>query len=141
MVTLNNGRAVQPLGVRLVGIFLALSTLMLAATTITLLSPGTPVDIIWSVKPEEYAQLLQRRIMAGVGFLALGIVMAVAATGWWRSRRWAWWTVQGILVLNMLGDVARAATGDLWAGVFGVVLALALLAYVRSAPVRAVMWR
>lgn len=131
----------QTLGVRLVGVFLVLSTSVLAATVITLFFPGTAVDGIWAVKPEEYERLLQHRMLAGAGFLVLGIMMAIAAAGWWRSRRWAWWLVQGILVVNILGDVVRAAGGEVWEGLMGVVLVLALLAYVRSAGVRTVVRR
>ncbi|MBX2982539.1 MAG: hypothetical protein KF843_07705 [Flavobacteriales bacterium] len=131
----------QTLGVRLVGVFLVLSTSVLAATVITLFFPGTAVDGIWAVKPEEYIRLLQHRMMAGAGFLVLVIMMAIAAAGWWRSRRWAWWLVQGILVVNILGDVVRAAGGEVWEGLMGVVLVLALLAYVRSAGVRTVVRR
>ncbi len=131
----------QTLGVRLVGVFLVLSTSVLAATVITLFFPGTAVDGIWAVKPEEYERLLQHRMLAGAGFLVLGIMMAIAAAGWWRSRRWAWWLVQGILVVNILGDVVRAAGGEVREGLMGVVLVLALLAYVRSAGVRTVVRR
>lgn len=141
MSTIQHVPMKQALGVRLVGVFLALSTAMLVATVITLLFPGTAVDGIWAVKPEEYARLLQHRWLAGTGFLMLGIVMALAAAGWWRSRRWAWWLVQGILAANMLGDVGRAAGGEVWEGLMGVVLVLALLAYVRSTGVRAVFQR
>lgn len=80
-------------------------------------------------------------MLAGAGFLVLGIMMAIAAAGWWRSRRWAWWLVQGILVVNILGDVVRAAGGEVREGLMGVVLVLALLAYVRSAGVRTVVRR
>lgn len=131
----------QTLGVRLVGVFLVLSTSVLAATVITLFFPGTAADGIWAVKPEEYVRLLQHRMLAGAGFLVLGIMMAIAAAGWWRSRRWAWWLVQGILVVNILGDVVRAAGGEVREGLMGVVLVLALLAYVRSAGVRTVVRR
>lgn len=73
----------QPIGLTLIGIFLTLSTAILAASTITLLLPGTWLDTIWAVKREAYAGMLLYRFWAGAGFFILGLVMACATVGWW----------------------------------------------------------
>ncbi|MBK9076610.1 MAG: hypothetical protein IPL77_16860 [Flavobacteriales bacterium] len=126
----------KPLGVTLLGVFLLLSTCILVAVTITLLFPGTAVDRIWDFKRSEYEQLLRYTPWTGMGFLLLGIVMAFAAYGWFKARRWAWWLVQGIFMANMLGDVGRLFQGDVAGGLVGVVVVAALLLYVRSKGVR-----
>lgn len=40
------------IGIRLLGIFLLLSTGILVASAVTLLWPGTGIDGIWAMKPE-----------------------------------------------------------------------------------------
>ncbi|MBK7554901.1 MAG: hypothetical protein IPO17_06775 [Flavobacteriales bacterium] len=126
----------KPLGVTLLGVFLVLSTCILAATTVTFLFPGTVVDHIWDFKRTEYEQMLPYRLWAGTGFLLLGVIMALAAYGWFKARRWAWWLVQGIFLANGLGDVGRALSGDVVGGLVGVLIVSALLVYVRSKGVR-----
>ena len=96
------------------------------------------VDRMWDFKRSEYVALLQLVPWTGIGFLVLGVVMGIAAYGWWKSRRWSWWLVQGIFVANGLGDVGRAVSGDVLGGLVGVVIVAALLVYVRSKGVRAV---
>ena len=118
--------------------FLIMATCMLVASAFTLLFPGTFVDRIWDIKRSEYEQLLRSAPWSGVGFLVLGIVMAMAAYGWFNVRRWAWWLVQGIFMVNMLGDVGRAISGDVVGGLVGVALVSALLVYVRGEGVSAV---
>ncbi len=126
----------KPIGVALLGVFLLLSTCILVAATVTLLFPGTAVDRIWDFKRSEYEMMLPYRLWAGAGFLVLGVLMAFAAYGWFKARRWAWWLVQGIFMANMLGDVGRMFQGDVAGGLVGVVVVAALLLYVRSKGVR-----
>ncbi len=118
--------------------FLIIATCVLAASTFTLLFPGTFVDRIWDIKRSEYEQLLRYTPWTGMGFLLLGIVMAFAAYGWHKRRRWAWWLTQGIFMANAAGDVGRIFQGDVVGGLVGVVIVSALLVYVRSKAVRAV---
>ena len=128
----------KPIGVSLLGVFLIMATCMLVASAFTLLFPGTFVDRIWDIKRSEYEQLLRSAPWSGVGFLVLGIVMAMAAYGWFKARRWAWWLVQGIFLANGLGDVVRVVSGDVGGGLVGVGIVAALLAYVRGKGVRTV---
>ena len=135
---MNRSAMKRPLGVTLLGVFLIVSTCILAATTITLFHPGTFVDRIWDFKRGEYDELLQLVPWSGIGFLVLGVVMAFAAYGWFKARRWGWWLVQGIFLANALGDVGRMFQGDVVGGLTGVVIVAALIMYVRSKGVRAV---
>ncbi|MEO8587796.1 MAG: hypothetical protein ABI432_00355 [Flavobacteriales bacterium] len=126
----------KPLGVTILGVFLIASTGILVATTTTLLHPGTVVDRIWDFKRSEYEQLLRYAPWSGIGFLALGVLLAFAAYGWFKARRWAWWLVQGIFVANALGDVGRIFSGDVLGGLVGVIIVALLIVYVRSTGVR-----
>lgn len=118
------------------GVFLVLSTAMLAAATITLLHPGTVVDRIWDFKRHEYERMLPFRRVAGLGFLVLGVLMGCAAYGWFAVRRWAWWLAQGLLAVDLLGDGVRLFNGEVAEGFFGIAMVTLLLVYVRSKGVR-----
>lgn len=125
------------IGTRLLGVFLMLSTGILVASAITLLQPGTWLDGIWAVKPEAYAAMLPYRCWAGSGFLLFAVVMASAAYGWWRGRRWAWRLVLVIFALNACSDAARMFRGEVIEGAIGLIIVGMLLLYVRSGKVRA----
>lgn len=125
-----------PLGIRLLGIFLLLSTGILVASAITLLWPGTWLDGIWAMKPEAYTTMLPYRYGAGLGFLFFAVVMAIAAYGWGQRKRWSWRLVLVIFTLNAASDAVRLFRGEVMEGATGVVLVGLLFLYVRSARVR-----
>lgn len=130
-------RTPRPVGITLLGFFLILATGILFASAVTLLAPGTALDAIWAVKPGAYEDMLPHRMAAGTGFLAFGLVMAMAAWGWWGRRRWAWMLVLVIFMLNGASDLVRLMRGEVFEGAFGVIMVALLIAYVRSARVRA----
>lgn len=81
--------------------------------------------------------MLPYRYWAGAGFLLFAVVMAFAAFGWRRRKRWAWRLVLVIFALNAAGDAARLFRGELMEGATGVVLVGLLFVFVRSTGVRA----
>lgn len=60
---------------------------------------------MWAFKETEYQQLLSVRFLAGGGFAALSVVLAVTAVGWFQYRRWAWFLSSTILAANLVSDV------------------------------------
>lgn len=131
-----SGHPRPALGIRLIGVFLMLSTGILLASAATLLMPGTWLDGIWAVKPQAYAAMLPYRFSVGAGFGAFALVMAAAAWGWWHRRRWAWRLVLVIFALNAASDATRLFRGEVMEGAFGLVMVGLLFLYVRSARVR-----
>jgi hypothetical protein len=61
-------RALTPL---VTGTFFAVATAITAVVGISLLWPGSALDAMWRIKPEEHEQLLRAGNLAAVGFLAL----------------------------------------------------------------------
>ena len=75
----------------------------------------------------------------GGSILLLGAVClacALAAVGLWRSARWGHRLAVGILVVNLLGDVANTVLGTERRAVFGIPVVLAILAFLWSGRVR-----
>lgn len=73
-----------------------------------LLSPGSPLDALWSLNPHAHQ-----------GFTAIGawsvLLMAVvcfactaAAVGLWHCKRWGLWIALAVLSINLAGDSANA---------------------------------
>ena len=108
---------------------------LLAGTT--LVFPGTILDRAWRLNPVAYAQLAPLGAPVGIAFLLLAVVLAVAATGWWRRRRWGWVLAVVIISIQVLGDFMNLLRGDVLRGAVGVVIAGALLFYMTRPRVRA----
>jgi len=107
----------------------------LAGTTLVL--PATILDRAWRLNPVAYAQLAPLGTPVGIAFLLLALVLAVAATGWWRRRRWGWILAVVIIAIQLLGDLLNLLRGDVLRGAAGVLIASALLFYMTRPRVRA----
>ena len=64
-----------------VGFFFAIATGITAVTGISLLLPGSFLDAMWRIKPEEHQQLLSAGVPASVGFFGLSVIMAITSIG------------------------------------------------------------
>ena len=106
----------------------------------TLAFPGTTLDRVWRLNPAAYAQLAPLGAPVGIVFFLLALVLTVAATGWWRRRRWGWVLAVIIISIQLFGDFVNLLRGDLLRGAAGVVLAGALLLYMTRPRVRAAFW-
>jgi hypothetical protein len=121
--------------------FFAFATAMCALAGLSLLTPGGALQWVWRFKPDEYRQLHAFGAAAGAGFLALGVVMAVAAVGCFGRLAWGRRLAFAIIAVNAAGDSARAFSGAPGEGAVGVVVAGAILWWLTRAPVRAAFHR
>lgn len=115
-------------------LFFGAAVALLAGTT--LIFPGTFLDRAWRLNPAAYAQLAPLAAPVGIVFLVLAAVLAVAATGWLRRRRWGWVLAVVIVAIQILAGFANLLRGDLLRGAAGVVIAGALLFYMTRPGVR-----
>jgi hypothetical protein len=60
----------------------------IAGTTLTW--PGTFLDRLWVLNPTAHKQLATFAKPAGILFLLLAAVLAMAGTGWFKHRLWGW---------------------------------------------------
>jgi len=109
---------------------------MSAYAGLTLLLPGTFFDALWALNPLAHAQLTALGRWAALPFAFVSPMLALAATGWFRHRRWGWTLGVTIIAINLAGDLAQILFGERWKGIIGVVLATALLAYLMRRSTR-----
>jgi hypothetical protein len=126
----------SPRGFKAVGVFLLFGSVMASLAGTTLLWQGTVLDRIWVLNSSAYKQLLQFGRVAGMLFLLLGVVLAVAGAGWFKHRIWGWRLAVAVIALQALGDLVNSFRGDAMKGAIGFAVAGALLYYLLRANVR-----
>lgn len=123
-------------GFTAVGIFLFFGATITSLAGTSLVWPGTILERMWALNAPAYARLAPYGKLAGIGFLVLGMMLALAGAGWFKRRLWAWRLAVVIIAAQVLGDVVNAFTGDVVGGAVGVVIAGALLFYLLRPEVR-----
>lgn len=127
----------RPLAPALVGAFFVFATAMALLAGVTLLTPGSPLDAVWNIKPRAHAQLLAMGPWVGWGFLLLACVSGLASYGSFCRRRWGWGLALALLGINGASDAIGAAGGAWVQGLVGVVLATAIAAWLIQPKIRA----
>jgi hypothetical protein len=102
------------------GVFFAIATGITVVTGISLLFPGSVLDAMWRIKPQEHEQLLRAGMPASVGFVGLSAIMAITSVGAFLRRRWGWWLMLVVFAVNGIGDAIRIGSGARAEGVAGV---------------------
>jgi hypothetical protein len=126
----------RPTGIFIIGLFLLVAPVILVVSAISLLVPRTFLDQIWVVNETGYQQLLPVRGFVGIGFLALGVVIALAGTGLLKGRKWGWWLALLVFAANGIGDAVRFRSGDFLGGSIGLVVVAVILFYLTRPKVR-----
>lgn len=107
-----------------VGFFSILAAVIATVAGITLLWPGTPVDVIWGIRHDDvHQQMLALGWPVGAGLIGLAIITLAIAIGSFQRRRWAWGAAVAGLGVNGVADLARLATGQVTEGVIGFLIA------------------
>ena len=100
-----------------VGFFSLLAALIAGAASITLLWPGTALDVIWGIRRDDvHQQMLAMGWPVGVGLIVVGVLAVVIATGSFQRRRWAWLAAIAALGVDGVADLFRLATGQVVEG-------------------------
>lgn len=119
----------SPIAPIIVSVLALLAAAIAVAAGVTLLWPGTPLDVIWSIRTDDaHQQMLALGWPVGAGLWLVGLVAVVLAVGSLQRRRWAWWLAVAGLAVNGLSDLARLPMGQVAEGLIGVAIAGVLLA-------------
>lgn len=128
----------MPHGMTAVGVFLFFGATMASIAGTTLTWPGTFLDRLWVLNPTAHKQLATFAKPAGILFLLLAAVLAMAGTGWFKHRLWGWRLAVAVIATQVLGDLVNFFKGDYLRGGVGFSIATALLFYLLRPVVRAV---
>jgi hypothetical protein len=128
----------MPRGITAVGVFLFFGATMASIAGTTLTWPGTFLDRLWVLNPTAHKQLATFAHPAGILFLLLAVLLALAGTGWFKHRLWGWRLAVAVIATQVLGDLINLFKGDYWRGGIGFSIATALLFYLLRPAVRAV---
>jgi hypothetical protein len=130
-----NPRHTRPGGFVPVGLFFAFGSTAAAYAAITLLFPGTPLDLLWALNKPGHAGLLGLGRVGALLFVILSATLAATATGWFRRRAWAWVLGIAIISVNAVADAVNVLRGEPKTAI-GVVVAGLLLFYLTRRGVR-----
>ena len=121
-----------------VGLFLFFAASTASFGGLTLIFPGTILDRAWKLNPRAYAELVAEGRIAGVPFLFLAFILALAGVGWFRHRWWAWYLAFVMVGTQVLANLISIFVGYFFRGSAGLVIASALLLYLARPTIRAV---
>jgi len=109
---------------------------MAAYAALTLLWPGTFLDLLWMMNPRGHAELVPFARIAAPAFMILSAALAATAIGWLRHRYWGWVWGLSIIAINATGDLLNLARHEVLKGAIGIVVAGLLLIYMSRPSVR-----
>lgn len=137
-VSLNDAASSRrPLGVTIIGLIFFFGVFMSALAAISLLNPGSVLDLMWRINPHARDAFVQLGSWAP-RLLAVVCISCVAASfGFITGRRWGYRLGVAMLTVNLAGDLVNGLTGmepHAWAGV---PIAGSLLWYLSSGKVKA----
>jgi hypothetical protein len=128
----------MPRGITAVGVFLFFGATMASIAGTTLTWPGSFLDRLWVLNSTAHKQLATFAHPAGILFLLLAVLLALAGAGWFKHRLWGWKLAVAVIATQVLGDLVNLFKGDYWRGSVGFSIATALLFYLLRPAVRAV---
>jgi hypothetical protein len=127
----------RPGGVTALSLFFMAGAAISFVAGVSLLFPGSILEPIWRVNPRAHEALASLGGWAVVSLCAVCLMCALAAIGLWRGTRWGYQIAFGILIVNLIGDVANVVLAGEYKAAIGVPIVIAILAFLRSRRVRA----
>ena len=79
--------------------------------------------------PRAHQELAPFGKAAGLGFVFLAALLALATFGWLRCRAWGWKLTVILITAQIVGNVANIVSDRVVEGAVGVVIATALVVY------------
>jgi hypothetical protein len=128
----------RPNGVLIVAIIVFIAAVLALIVGISTIFPGTPLDVIWTLKNSFPAGFRNTStgIIFGYFLLILSLIMFYAAYGLTKGRKMAWWITIIIFAANGIGDTVSLALGGGIDGISGILIAAAFLFYLTRPGVK-----
>ena len=128
--------ATRPRGITALGIFFAAGFLIALTSAISLLFPESFLEPMWRLNPRARTAFSSMGIWAPVLLITVSAACGAAAFGLWRGRRWGYRVATGLLVVNLIGDIANVVLGTEPRAIVGIPIVALLLIYLFRPGVR-----
>lgn len=128
----------RPKGVLIVAVIVFIAALLALIVGITIFIPGTPLDMIWTLKnsfPTGFRSS-SAGIIFGYFILFLGLILISAVWGLIKGMKWAWWVVLIVFLVNGIGDAISIVFGGGFNGISGVLIVSAFIIYLTRPNVK-----
>jgi hypothetical protein len=128
----------RPKGVLIVAIIVFIAALLALIVGITIFIPGTPLDMIWTLKnsfPTGFRSSSTGMIF-GYSILIIGLILISAVWGLLKGMKWAWWVVLIVFLVNGIGDFISVIFGGGVNGISGVLIVSAFIIYLTRPNVK-----
>ena len=119
----------RPLAVTFLIVLFAIGTVACLFAVITLMFPGSFLDVAWRVNPRAYEDFTRLAGWSVVLMSAVFVACLLTAMGLWRRREWGYWLAMVMLITNLIGDAINVITGNEQRAVVGIPIVLILLLY------------
>ena len=128
----------RPKGVLIVAVIVFIAALLALIVGITIFIPGTPLDMIWTLKnsfPTGFRSS-SNGIIFGYFILILGLILISAVWGLIKGMKWAWWVVLIVFLVNGIGDAISIVFGGGFNGISGVLIVSVFIIYLTRPNVK-----
>jgi hypothetical protein len=126
----------RPLGITLLSVFFALGFLIALSTSIALLTPGGPLEPMWSLNPHVRQEFARLGVWALAILLPVAAACAAASVGLWLTRRYGYVVALLLIFVNLVGDLVNVLLGTEPRAAVGIPIAAAIAVYLLSRRVR-----
>ncbi len=105
-------KANRPVAVVLLVAVAGIGTVLSVAVGLSILWPGTFLDIIWKLNPTAYMMFTSVGKVSGVLLICLGILSLIAGLSLLQGRKWSWWLALFLLLTVAIINSSRFVAGD-----------------------------
>lgn len=119
----------RPLGLTFLMILFAIGTLASLIAVITLVFPGSFLDVAWRVNPHAHEGFSRLGGWSVVLMSAVFIACLLTAFGLWRRLEWGYWLAMAMLIANLVGDTINVIAGKDRRAIAGIPIVFLLLLY------------
>ena len=127
----------MPFGLKLIVIFLFLAFILSSLAGISLIKPGTILDMMWQSKKAELESMKPYVLVLGYFLVILGISMLVSGIGLIKKQTWAWWIALIVFSTNGISDLVSSISRAQPESLIGVLIVGLLILYLFKKNVKA----
>jgi hypothetical protein len=128
----------RPKGVLIVAIIVFIAAVLAFIVGISIIFPGTPLDMIWTLKnsfPAGFRNTATGMIF-GYFLLILSLIMFYAVYDLIKGQKMAWWITVIVFAANGIGDAVSLSLGGGIDAISGIIIASAFLFYLTRPSVK-----